>query len=739
MTASACDLLPGLLAGAGGRQAFGTSLTAPVGDLLLAVDEVGLIELPVSPTQARALCLVGREARYGQGEKTIVDRAVRDTWEIPISAVTIDAVAWDRTLRPVLERVGRGLGLPPGRALTADLHSMLVYAPGQFFVQHQDSEKDDAMVASLVVSLPSTFSGGALAVRHGGRTATYRGSKTALSFVAFYSDCRHEVRPVTSGYRVVLTYNLMLAGDAVAAAPDPELVAGASRCLSEHFETADRLVYLLDHEYTRRGLDWARLKGADADPAGVLAGAAERAGCEVALCLAEVHETWTTSENDRYGGHWDDEPEGGDVDLEELIDWSTTLDGWVEPAGARLATIGLRVSDHEICSTTPSGELEPHRSEYEGFMGNWGNTLDRWYRRGAVLVWPASRGFALRAEASPSWALDELAARARDGDVSGARAAAGELAGFWDRVGAADQGKGILGKALRAARAVDDATLATLLLAPFALERVAPNHARALSALTATYGERWAGDLVVAWTTAWRLPHHTGPEAWIAESEPLVRALDAAFATLVIAAAWRRLSAGLQQALPTASPTHREQALAALAPALAAVLEGAALVGETPVRDAVLAVLRGDGDIGICATAVLKASPPERWNATGLAHVALHRVDVLTARLSRPPRAGDDWSTTLPRGCACELCQRLRAFLANPAETQLDWPLAKPGRRHVHSRIDQAELPVRHATRRVGRPYTLVLAKTDDLFKREQQRRLRDEQDLIWLELGLRA
>ena len=48
---------------------------------------------------------------------------------------------------------------------------MLVYAPGQFFVEHQDSERDDAMIASLVVSLPSSFTGGALEVRHGGETA----------------------------------------------------------------------------------------------------------------------------------------------------------------------------------------------------------------------------------------------------------------------------------------------------------------------------------------------------------------------------------------------------------------------------------------------------------------------------------------------------------------------------------------------------------------------------------------
>jgi hypothetical protein len=43
--------------------------------------------------------------------------------------------------------------------------------------------------------------------------ATCRGSRKPLSFVAFYADCHHQVRPVLAGFRVVLTYDLMLAGE----------------------------------------------------------------------------------------------------------------------------------------------------------------------------------------------------------------------------------------------------------------------------------------------------------------------------------------------------------------------------------------------------------------------------------------------------------------------------------------------------------------------------------------------
>src|SRR5450755_1160393 len=138
---------------------------------------------------------------------------------------------------------------------------------------------------------------------HRGETGTVRGSKKAVSVGAFLNDCRHEVRPVTAGYRVVLTYSLLLRGGTGASAvePDPELVGSVAGCLDEHFASPRspvRVVYLLDHEYTRRGLDWSRLKGADARRVALLGAAAERAGCDIVLALVDVHERWSAFEAD---------------------------------------------------------------------------------------------------------------------------------------------------------------------------------------------------------------------------------------------------------------------------------------------------------------------------------------------------------------------------------------------------------------------------------------------------------
>ena len=82
---------------------------------------------------------------------------------------------------------------------------------------------------------------------------------------------------------------------------------------------------------------------------------------------------------------------------------------------------------------------------------------------------------------------------------------------------------------------------------------------------------------------------------------------------------------------------------------------------------------------------------------------------------------------------AADLRDTLRAFLEAAGRRTFERPLAQQGRHHIHSRIDSAELPVTDVTRRQGRPYTLVLTKTDALFTREQGARARDHADLEWL------
>lgn len=80
------------------------------------------------------------------------------------------------------------------------------------------------MFATMVISLPSAYEGGEVVLRHRGETMTFKTSSADTSVFCFYSDVSHQLLPVTSGYRWVLTYNL-------AVCPDAEPYSAASQSI----------------------------------------------------------------------------------------------------------------------------------------------------------------------------------------------------------------------------------------------------------------------------------------------------------------------------------------------------------------------------------------------------------------------------------------------------------------------------------------------------------------------------
>jgi hypothetical protein len=131
-----------------------------------------------------------------------------------------------------------------------------------------------------------------------------------------------------------------------------------------------------------------------------------------------------------------------------------------------------------------------------------------------------------------------------------------------------------------------------------------------------------------------------------------------------------------------------------------------------------------------CLVPALRSVASRR--TAGFDEIARDCAQRLATILARPRREDDDWSIAWT-GCRCELCDTLGTFLGSRTRRTFEWPLAKDGRRHVHAQIDSADLPVRHQTRRQGRPHTLVLTKTDELFTRATTARHTAEADLAWL------
>jgi predicted 2-oxoglutarate/Fe(II)-dependent dioxygenase YbiX len=142
-------------------------------------------------------------------DKTIVDTSVRNTWQLAPTQFQLTNTEWTSFLKEIVGEIRSGLGV--NKKIEAHLYKLLLYEPGSFFKPHVDTEKEDKMFATLVIQLPSDYTGGELIVKHKDQTHTFDHSKTPCSmfYCAFYADCEHELKQVQSGYRLCLVYNLL--------------------------------------------------------------------------------------------------------------------------------------------------------------------------------------------------------------------------------------------------------------------------------------------------------------------------------------------------------------------------------------------------------------------------------------------------------------------------------------------------------------------------------------------------
>ena len=131
------------------------------------------------------------------------------------------------------------------------------------------------MFGTLVIQLPSDYSGGKLIVYHHGKKSEFDYSSPDCCgncyFTLFYADCQHEVEKVTKGYRLCLIYNLMYQG--LDECPPPvdnqaqvSAIVSAMKKWQEDVESSncpEMMTYLLEHKYCEASLSFRLLKNGD--------------------------------------------------------------------------------------------------------------------------------------------------------------------------------------------------------------------------------------------------------------------------------------------------------------------------------------------------------------------------------------------------------------------------------------------------------------------------------------------
>lgn len=738
---------------------FQTSGELPAIDPGIVVDGLGALKFPLKPADVKRLKAGGHIATYGKGSRTLVNPAVRDTIELDPDRFQVSD-EWRQAIHSVTRQIGKDLGLD-GEQLEAHLYKLLIYEKGGHFLSHRDSEKLDGMVASLIVVLPNPFYGGGLEVRHAGNTRHFdfssASSRGVTSYVAFYADCKHEVKRVDSGVRMCLAYNLVLRQPQKP--PVPSAPGGGANPLADvlrHWfatQPVVPLVFALEHQYTPASLSQALLKGADRSLAKLVLSATAQSDGVATFAQLERHTCHSAFEGDdgHHDYHDDDDDDDGDSDtagdyeIQELIEQEFSATGWTDPDGKKHPWGSLPLDISAVVCRTPVEEWAPTDEEYEGYTGNAGNTLDRWYHRTALIVWPRSRHYEILATAGMHTAMPMFVSmvkklpKARTASENGrdeARSDCINLArGIILRWPVRWASHGGFDKTCEAFPArlllLQDRDLIRQFLAEVNLhDEVTPLDGFIIGAVRRFGWDAFANELTAFFRPrestryAQRNTLALRDAAWLCKLA-VEASTDTAKAPLIGKLCKLATDLFCKQGYNDwghrhgSGPASYEQTVPLLAKA-SLMDDKAELVTRVLER-----IRKHPGSFRnqTCHVPALRELAPwsrKQFPQTPPVIVEWLRCvrDELTAATGARPRPPGDWRRSSDMGCNCGFCGKIKVFLADPHAQTYSLRAAEGVRAHVTGRISNKALDLTSKLQKSGSPYALVLTKTSESHAR---------------------
>ncbi|KAH8096634.1 hypothetical protein BXZ70DRAFT_327606 [Cristinia sonorae] len=374
---------------------------------------LGTVGLPLGERDAEAIKSKANVVVSGRRRRTASPKAASSTWEMDAKSIAFKDPKWDSFMLGISMRVSQGLGMSKQDSFRTlyKLEKLIMCGVGSRVSPCADAEKANGAFATIVVTLPSEFTGGATRLSHSGLPVVYDCSQTSLNHttvIAWYAGVSHEVEPVASGYRLVLVYSLycaipglkpvMKSSEAVVAQLRQILTAWKASLTGTTAAAAQKFVCLLKNRYDYDDIKHgaSSLEGRDANVAAILGFLAKDVGLQVGLASASFEITGSVDE-DR---GWDDwnygerKPEGMEFDEVE----SKSLDvGTVVDLDGNKVCEDLKVDLYnevvpvDFVERVQEGEPEDQDAmDCGGGCGPW--RLERWYNVSVLILWSSLDG-----------------------------------------------------------------------------------------------------------------------------------------------------------------------------------------------------------------------------------------------------------------------------------------------------------------------------------------------------------
>ena len=348
----------------------------------MEIKGIGEIAFPINDLMAKHIIGIAHKAHFGKGSKTILDNTIRSTWEIDAPNILFNSNNWKNFIEQQIEKIKKDLGIE-NKSVKAILYKLLVYETGDFFLPHKDSEKEKGMFGTMIVTLPSKYKGGELVVNFEEESTviTFENTDNRINVAAFYADCEHELKPITSGNRVCLIYNLVFENENenVSLESFTDFINEMKICFEKMDVTNSYtpIIITLDHQYTPENFVVENLKLNDCYKVKILHEAAKELGIYAKPCLV----TAQIMGSPVYDGYSEDDE---DAEIDEVYDEDYYIEHW---AKNDYPNYGHIVFDKEnLITNLIIEEDEPFEKENSGYMGNYGPDITHWYHYAAVYI-----------------------------------------------------------------------------------------------------------------------------------------------------------------------------------------------------------------------------------------------------------------------------------------------------------------------------------------------------------------
>ncbi|CAN0448447.1 unnamed protein product, partial [Ectocarpus sp. 12 AP-2014] len=344
-----------------GTFAFGSSLLAP--SPKLTVQGLGNTSLPLTNEDVGALRGAAERAPFGRGAETKVGESVRRAWQIDGSLLGLSKEYAQTVGKKYALHAAEKLGLrAKALGVEARLYKLVMYESGGHFRPHKDTEKEAGMFGTLVVQLPTAAGHKDLGVE---RRQLWR-------------ERQQDRLPQRTGS----------AGAWPALRPDSLRACG---------DLDLYLVTIVKHESGT---------AAPRHPQYGCRGRGSSKKCPYDSDYTSADDD--SDDGDMFGPDYDDddfESEDQEMDYKNDVETDVAAKNWVACIDKRMyLDLGIDIESELLCcdddddaeyNEEEAVELlfpgnEPDKREYEGYTGNYSPSLEFWYHRAVLVLWPAS-------------------------------------------------------------------------------------------------------------------------------------------------------------------------------------------------------------------------------------------------------------------------------------------------------------------------------------------------------------